>query len=147
MSKTRTYCYNGQKFGSMKCRRCNERKPIWYFGISSKTGERRKTCKACRARLKQRVRVDNNKRFEGVFDGLDLNPLWDLNSNGVAQEMIDRRSEAVRVLIMNELREKNPKKDTYPRTIADEIQAGKKAWRAIHRLARAPMPLNLPEAI
>lgn len=144
--KSRGYAYSGVKFSTIKCRKCENVKPIWYFGISERTGERRKICKACRARLKHTVKVDPDERFVGVFDGLELNPIWDLNSNRTAQAMIGRRAEAVKDLLAKEMKEKKPQGNNIERTIADEIKAGKRAWRAVRQLAWAPIPLILPES-
>lgn len=146
MSDSRGYCYEGRKFNTLKCLRCEISKPVWYFGIKAKSGERRLTCKACRAKLRHRVKVDQDQRYHGVFDGMDLDPLWDINSNEAAHKMIDRRAEAVRGLLLKESRDKKPHGGVVERTIADEIRAGKKAWRAVRRLAWAPMPLKLLES-
>lgn len=90
--------------------------------------------------------ITADERFEGVFDGLDLDPTWDLNSNSAAHDMIDRRAKAVGDLLMREMRKRSPRTNA-ERTIADEIQAGKNAWRSVRRLAMSAMPLNLPKPI
>lgn len=140
MSKSRRYHYCNTSFVSIKCRQCGVVKSASYFAIRSDTGEHRQTCRACRARMKNLITSD--ERFAGVFTGLDLNPEWDLNSNSDGHNMIIRRTEAVRDLILREMR-KRSYQDTAERTISDEIKAGKNARRSIRRLARSAMPLNL----
>lgn len=146
MEKSRPGSYVSRKCSKIICHQCKVEKPIWYFRVNDDTGERRTTCKLCMSKIRKSSKFCSDKRFKGVFDGLDWNSRLDLNVHEELHKIIEFRIQAVKTLILKEKEEMDRPFIEAKRTIADEIHAGNRAWRSIRRLARAPMPLNLFES-
>lgn len=121
------------KCSKIKCRKCKIFKPTWYFRVRSDTGNHRTVCNLCEYKRSRENKEKYIDRFDGLFEGLD----W--NSDKELYEVLPSRIAAVRSLVLCEKRNKNRSTSMTERTIADEIKAGKSAWRSIRRLARASL--------
>lgn len=140
MEKSRIYSYaSNKKYSTIKCRHCGLDKPIWYFRVKVDTGNRRTTCKLCQSKMERLSKSNHNKRFDGIFDGLDFDEKSDVNTNVEIHNVIESRIGVVKKLKLR-IKKLEGGHRLFPkveRTIADEIKAGKQAWRSIRKLSQS----------